>query len=320
MRRIVLLAVVAALLSACGAATQTNTALTPRSSEATVCSPELGHASMGVSQRCKAGLPLLTLGVPPGQTGLDLSNNDPIYGEWHTVRKHDSFAYFKVSEGVSFVDSTAARMSREAKAAGLYVGGYDFMHVCQTNPVAEADFFIKYARADGLLVGRDVLPVTADFELGTGCNAKTWLASWSRAVRRLTKDAVYSDPGYYVPSVGCFTQADYGWVADLGGFESLCSLRTVFQQYSWTAFNGVSHADGDVFRGSYAALSALANAKPAPSPLPALYARRRALRRVLAQDGCRARTRRHERLGPRCRRWYREGNEVNRQIKQLGGH
>ncbi len=55
---------------------------------------------------------------------------------------------------------------------------------------------------------------------------------------------------------------------------------------------------------------------PQPSR-PALEARRRALRRALLRYGCRARVRRHESLGPRCRRWFAQGNAVNR---QLGGH
>jgi len=310
-------------LAACGKSTPTTPApLAPRPAEATICTPEPGEASMGISQRCKAGLPLLAFGTPPGQTGLDLSNNDPIYGQanWRTVRRHDSFVYLKVTEGTGFVDTTAARMAREAKGAGLYIGGYGFMHVCGDSPTAEARFFMSHARSDGLLKGKGVLPATADFELGTGCNAKAWLGAWTATVSHETHTAVYSDQGYYVPSVGCFRGANYGWVANLGGFAALCELPTILQQYSWSASNGVTRADGDVYRGSYAGLTALANAKPAPSPLPALYARRRALRRVLVADGCRARVRRHEHLGPKCKRWFAEGVTVNRKIHELGGH
>ena len=273
-----------------------------------------GHGYLGATLRCHPSLRAL----PPaaavrGQTGLDLSNNNPIFGRWRTVREHDSFVYLKVSEGAGFTDGTAARMAREARAAGLLVGGYDFLHVCGDSPVAEADLFIRDARADGLLEGAGVLPPAADFELGSGCNASAWLRAWSTTVRRLTHDAVYSDPGYYSPTVGCFDDANAGWVADLGAFQALCGLHTVFWQYSWTAWNGVSHADGDVFRGSYAQLQALATV-PKPPDLKALYGRQRALRRVLANDGCRRRARRRERLGRRCKRWFEEGSAVDRQI------
>lgn len=43
----------------------------------------------------------------------------------------------------------------------------------------------------------------------------------------------------------------------------------------------------------------------------ALEARRRTLRRVLVSYGCRRRVRTHQPLGPRCRRWFLEGDQVN---------
>lgn len=253
MRRLALLLLPLLLaLVGCGGSSLSPHPSRPATPAPPVCMvPAGGHGSMGSTLRCRVGAPLLQLTAPAGQTGLDLSNNDPSYGHWATIRRHDSFVYLKVSEGTGFVDGTAARMAREAHAAGLLVGGYDFLHVCGDNPVGEAWVFIDAARRDGLVAGRGVLPATADFELGTGCNAGAWLRAWSDTIRRLTHDAVYSDLGYYLPEVRCFTDADYGWVADLSAFQTLCNLRTVFQQYSWAAWNGVGHADGDVFRGSY---------------------------------------------------------------------
>ena len=277
---------------------------------------------MGSTLRCRVGAPLLQLTAPAGQTGLDLSNNDPSYGHWATIRRHDSFVYLKVSEGTGFVDGTAARMAREAHAAGLLVGGYDFLHVCGDNPVGEAWVFIDAARRDGLVAGRGVLPATADFELGTGCNAGAWLRAWSDTIRRLTHDAVYSDLGYYLPEVRCFTDADYGWVADLSAFQTLCNLRTVFQQYSWAAWNGVGHADGDVFRGSYQQLQALAGITPPTPPAPkpnraALLRLRNVLRADLTRHRCRV-TPYHGRgkYHKVCARWLAEGAAVNKQLRE----
>lgn len=286
------------------------------------CVIPAGHGSMGATLRCRVGAPLLQLAAPAGQTGLDLSNNNPSYGHWGLIRRHDSFAYFKVSEGTGFVDDTAARMAREARAAGLLVGGYDFLHVCGDSPVGEAWVFIGAARRDGLISGRGVLPATADFELGTGCNAGAWLRAWSDTVRRLTRDSVYSDPGYYLPEVRCFTDADYGWVADLDGFQALCNLHTVFQQYSWAAWDGAGYADGDVFRGGYQQLQALAGITPPkpPAPKPSRVALLR-LRNVLRADL----TRRRCRVAPYhgrgryhavCHRWLLEGAQVNKQLRE----
>lgn len=295
----------------------------PRSS--TACYSPLGHGSMGVSQKCRPALFRLNRAAPPGQTGIDLSNNDPVYGanNWQTIRHHASFVYLKVSEGTRFIDQTARRMGVEARHAGLFVGAYDFLHVCGTNPRAEAIYFIGAAENFELLKGVGILPPTADFEYGSGCNANTWLKEWSNTVHRLSRDMVYSDPGYYIPQAGCFTQADYGWVADLGAYQPLCKLPTVFHQYSFSAWDGVSRVDGDVFRGSYAQLRALAGFKPHPHPcsrrceLRRLYAQRSELRRDLTHRRCRViHGRRAYKL---CPRWAREGRLVNRQIRSLGG-
>jgi hypothetical protein len=305
------------LIVGCGGHTPASTPVAP--TPTTNCTAPPGHGSMGSTLRCRLGAPLLHLTAPTGQTGIDLSNNDPSYGQWATIRRHASFVYLKVSEGTGFTDGTAARMAHEARTAGLLVGGYDFMHVCGDSPTDEARVFISAARRDGLLSGRGVLPATADFELGTGCNAGAWLRAWSNAIRRLTRDMVYSDPGYYTPMLGCFTNADYGWVADLNGFQPLCGLWTVFQQYSWAAWDGVAHVDGDVFRGSYQQLQALAGIFP---PKPPKHSRQQLLRlRIeLRADLARRRCRvapyhgrgRYHRL---CHHWLLYGASVNKQLR-----
>ena len=293
------------------------------------CAPAAGHAQMGASLRCRVtALPPVTL-APPGQTGLDLSNNNPVYGlaAWRQIRRHDSFVYLKVNEGTSYRDPTAARMAHDARAAGLFVGGYDFQHVCATNPVSEARVAIAAARTDGLAAGHGVLPLVADFELAYGtCNRTAWLNAWTATVRRtLGRAAVYSDPGFYAPSVGCFTSADVGWVADLGGYVSLCRLATVLHQYSFAAADGVGFADGDVYLGSYRQLQALAGASPAPKPrkptpgarrLAKLVKRRDRLRVLEARHACRARHHTYR----ACVRWLPEGAALDHLIHSLGGH
>jgi len=47
----------------------------------------------------------------------------------------------------------------------------------------------------------------------------------------------------------------------------------------------------------------------------ALIARRNVLRKVLVRYGCRRRVRQHQSLGPRCRRWFAEGDAINRRIR-----
>lgn len=56
-------------------------------------------------------------------------------------------------------------------------------------------------------------------------------------------------------------------------------------------------------------------ASPKPASRHDLLARQRALRRVLLSFGCRRRHKAHEHLGPRCRRWYAEGDAVARALR-----
>jgi hypothetical protein len=55
--------------------------------------------------------------------------------------------------------------------------------------------------------------------------------------------------------------------------------------------------------------------KPKPNRRAKLIARREVLRYVLAHYGCRQRVRMGEPLGPRCRRWFREGDRVNAELR-----
>jgi hypothetical protein len=89
---------------------------------------------------------------------------------------------------------------------------------------------------------------------------------------------------------------------------------------------------GDACQGPRAPLRSFgplaSSFKVAPSPVPppvsivpatkskpnALEARRKVLRYVLNHYGCRTRVHKGERLGPRCRRWFAEGDAINRQI------
>lgn len=63
-------------------------------------------------------------------------------------------------------------------------------------------------------------------------------------------------------------------------------------------------------------LQAEPHPKPPPKPIPTrqLLARRAVLRRVLLNHGCIRRRDHHKRLGPTCRRWFREGAQINREL------
>src|SRR5580704_718686 len=56
------------------------------------------------------------------------------------------FAMVKATEGVGFEDPMLSANETNGTAAGLYVGCYDFAHPEDNAPVAEADYFVNYAK------------------------------------------------------------------------------------------------------------------------------------------------------------------------------
>ena len=56
------------------------------------------------------------------------------------------FAMVKATEGVGFQDSKLSQNESNGTAAGLYIGCYDFAHPENNTPVAEADYFVNYAK------------------------------------------------------------------------------------------------------------------------------------------------------------------------------
>ncbi len=81
---------------------------------------------------------------------------------------------------------------------------------------------------------------------------------------------------------------------------------------------GYDHAGGQVLEGLRVRrereVALLRTPDPHPISLGALYTRRRVLRRVLLTHGCDRRRAHHQKLGPTCTRWFREGAAVNRAI------
>jgi len=103
---------------------------------------------------------------------IDLSNNNvgpagiAPFDFKLAYRSGQRRAYFKVSEGKSFVDKWAGPLSKKARNAGFKVGGYHFANSFTQNPIEQADFFIHSLGAAGFKTyGKFLVPVL-DLEVG----------------------------------------------------------------------------------------------------------------------------------------------------------
>lgn len=91
--------------------------------------------------------------------GQDRSNYQTV-GSWKGL----TFGLTKVSEGLTFLDSTFSANWANMKAEGVLRGAYHFFHP-SLDPVSQAEFFVTAVRARGLEAG-DML--MADVEITSG--------------------------------------------------------------------------------------------------------------------------------------------------------
>lgn len=213
--------------------------------------------------------------------GPDLSNNDPVYGDasWAAIGAKNAFVIVKVNQGTYYIDRTAKAMTDTARRHGLAVGGYDFADVCRSTPQAEAAVFVAAARADNLVGGRGVLPLTGDMEYPTGslgCNARSWINDWIFAVHGLTGEwpMIYTGAWWWDPHVGCWWPGySISWVSGYTSTASLlanympCGLAHLdIHQYSDHGFNGAIYSDMSYWRAGTAAFDKATNVPTGPSP------------------------------------------------------
>ena len=240
------------------------------------------HARLHTMGECQPEPKIeLSASISTTTQGPDFSNNDPVYGaaQWKAIAAKNSFAYLKVSEGTGYIDPTAARMAALAKAVGLPVGGYDFLHVCLTNPVSEADVFSRALRADHLL-GTLTLPPVADAEYGgSGCNARAWLTAWRTEVQKQTGRVtmIYTGAWWWQPHLGAWWPADaLAWISGYSvRYPYMPAGRSQLDIWQFTdhGWNGATSADLNVWRDG---APAFAKAAQVPAPVrPHCYGSKR---------------------------------------------
>jgi hypothetical protein len=301
MKRLAALALALAI-TGCGAThTRTVTVAKPPSTgaaaEAAPCVPPLGAGRLGVCVPKSTGQAL----SPTAATGRHV----PDVSEYNPCRLYSEAIVRVYEAGTGLQDSTARCHFAELRRIGAWRAAYAFVrppgYHHAGSCVAQADRTAAIVKGLGGVTG----PVVEDAEVPLPRGFVACFLGRLRAQGFAT--VTYTSTG--TASGGPFKSplwlASYG--AHPGCIEGICH-RVAWQFGSTINCRGV-YGDCSIDEGI------LAIRQTPPVSKAALEGRRRALRRVLARNGCRRRTRQHEALGPRCRRWYREGDAVNARLR-----
>ena len=91
----------------------------------------------------------------------------------------------KISEGTTYHDWTAAGNIRAAQEAGLYINGYHYLHATTVDgAIAEADYAVAMAQADGLPVGAVlVADVEEPAQMAMGANMQAVVTAFENEVQ-----------------------------------------------------------------------------------------------------------------------------------------
>jgi GH25 family lysozyme M1 (1,4-beta-N-acetylmuramidase) len=215
----------------------------------------------------------------PTLTGVDVSFYQETI-DWAKVKNAGvSFAFIRVSDGLSYPDSRFAANWAGAKNVGIVRGAYQFFRPNQ-DPTAQADLLVD---AIGTLAPGDLPPVI-DIEATGGQSAATIVARaqvWAdRVEARLgVRPIVYTGKYFWQDNVGSSAKfVDHPlWVAQ---YTSQCPdlptpwTRWAFWQY--TDKGSIPGIPGGVdmnrFNGSLADLQALARKAPS-APIEVYWAR-----------------------------------------------
>lgn len=191
--------------------------------------------------------------VCPGSNkvyGIDVSYYQGVIN-WSSVKAAGKqFAIIRVSDGTGFLDPKFVTNWKNAKAAGLAVGAYQFFRPNQ-DATAQADLFVNQLNAVGF--GANDLPPVIDVEVTGGVSGSTVAArvnTWLNRVKSRTGrlPALYTSPGFW-SSIGNPTPSLLPYIWDAHWGVSCPSLppawpRLRFWQYS--SKGSVSGISGDV--------------------------------------------------------------------------
>ncbi len=208
--------------------------------------------------------------------GVDVSHGQGTINWNSTASAGIQFAIAKATQGTTFTDPDFVSNMVNGRAAGVYMGAYDFacpvtdssVYCTATNATTEANFFLNEA---GPYFKTGYLYPALDLEEGCGSitpqQMTNWVVQWMSTVQayalkydnKSITPFIYMSQSYASTSCMTSTVTQYPlWIADPGasspgtGFFPTWTLW----QYSWTgSVSGISgNVDEDYFNGNISQL------------------------------------------------------------------
>lgn len=201
---------------------------------------------------------------------------------WSSVKGAGiTFGFAKATEGTFYQDPDYTANMQNGKAAGLYMGCYDFAHPASEAPGTEANYFWNFANPDIKADASTLMPVL-DFETFSGYTGASsyadWASQWCSDVQNIAQShGMVITPIIYVSacSTGYLSSEDNwtgNWIADYNGeswstgspWDVSCGPNEVWGSGVWdfwqftdsASVSGISGGvDEDVFNGSASQLA-----------------------------------------------------------------
>jgi GH25 family lysozyme M1 (1,4-beta-N-acetylmuramidase) len=224
--------------------------------------PTRSNADTGVTPMIPAGLP-----------GLDVSHYQGTIN-WTTVKNGGAkFAYIKATEGTSYQDPTFSANYLNSYNQGIVRGAYHFARPDGASGAAQADYFAAHGgawSADGR-----TLPGMLDIEYGPSstcygvsqANMRTWINAFLNEYHAKTSRwaTVYTTTDWWTTCTGNWSGPGANDPLAIARYStSVGTLPAGWGFYTFWQFadSGQFPGDQDVFNGSAARLTALANNTP----------------------------------------------------------
>ncbi len=215
------------------------------------------------------------LAAPAGLPGLDVSHWQGGLN-WTTIRNQGArFAYMKATEGTSYHDPNFNANYPNSYNAGLVRGAYHFALPDRSSGASQANYFAS--NGGGWSADNRTLPGSLDIEYnpyGGTCyglsqaSMRSWIADFINTYHSRTGRwaVIYTTTDWWTTCTGNysgFATNNPLWIARYSSSVGALPAGWGFYTFWQWANSGAFPGDQDVFNGSAARLTALANNTPA---------------------------------------------------------
>ena len=230
---------------------------------------------MGSTVAAHEGGSFSPLAVPAGLRGLDVSHWQGTLN-WTTIKNQGAvFAYMKATEGTSYKDPQFNSNYPNSYYAGFVRGAYHFALPDRSSGATQASYFAS--NGGGWSADNRTLPGTLDIEYnpyGATCyglsqaSMRSWIADFINTYHSRTGRwaVIYTTTDWWTSCTGNysgFASNNPLWIARYSSSVGTLPAGWGFYTFWQFASSGTFPGDQDVFNGSSARLTALANNTPA---------------------------------------------------------